>query len=164
MADYIKVEKGCPPWQPAPDAAIRKILQSYSIPLCGVTSQHGVDYAFWCILGQAEESNLWAYTLLPDVDARQLLEAEPGDTATILREVTGRGGGGVIAFATDDAGIVFSAHYEGDDLRFGGPVGPALHVLQESIKAETERLTAAQEEIDSLAGAEMAPQFALAAN
>jgi hypothetical protein len=120
MADYILIVQGCEPWRPSPDAITEHVLQRYTIPLSGIVSQHEVKYLFWCFGGQASEYNMWAYTLLNEEEAIRLREAPGSGLVPLLREVT-PGRGAVVALA-NDAGILFSGHYDtgmayGDEAR-----------------------------------------------
>jgi hypothetical protein len=76
MADQLVLPIGGLPWDPGAGAILVEELLRYDAPLIGVLEQAGNKYLFWCILGQADPSSLWAYVLLEESDIVLLQEAD----------------------------------------------------------------------------------------
>jgi hypothetical protein len=149
VADYIAVASRYPAWAPAPEVELGPVLHRFTIPLLGIVGQHGVQYLYRCLAGQADEFNLWSYTLLHDAEAERVRSASSDDIADVLKEVTS-GRGCVVAFASAEHGIGLSEIYE-QGLAYGEDIGGALDLLQQSASRAVEEIGALRE-----------PQLALA--
>lgn len=146
MADQIEVVPGYRPWQPAPDAELTAVLQRYSMPLCGILRQHDVFYVFWCFLGQADDSHLWAYVYITEGEAQELVESDRAQLPKTLHVFTS-GRHCVVAYAMDDGGIVLSEAVP--EMPFGdsGAITAAASLLANRLAQMADELSAASKRV-----------------
>ena len=143
MADYIIVVQGYRPWNPAPSVETVKVLQRYSMPLCGILMQQGVKYLFRCLFGQMEPYHIWAYTLVTDEVADRLVQAHTNELTSLIDEAT-RDRSCVVALANDEKGILLSEMF--GPIAYGDAKG-----THDALRVLIERVTAAQLGLEALA-------------
>jgi len=105
MTDHIHIEKNHVPWQPSDESVLGEVFHQFTIPLVGITSQHGADFLFWCVVGHSGPENAWAYARLDRLeDARELSSADNSTFDEALRQLV-RGRVCSFAVASDDGVI-----------------------------------------------------------
>jgi hypothetical protein len=76
MGNQIHLVEGYPPWAPGPDADLVAEYHRHDIPLIGLISQANVPYLFYCLYGQLDAENLWAYVTLTEREVEALEGSE----------------------------------------------------------------------------------------
>lgn len=79
MKNVLKLDRGARPWSPAADIQVGEVLDEYDIPLSGLLHTGGRTYLFTNILGDGEESGLWAYAHISDDEILAVLRASGPD-------------------------------------------------------------------------------------
>ena len=102
MGDAIHLEQGCPPWHPSDTSEDLHYVHEWDVPVIGTLKQDGHHYVFWCVVGHAAPSNVWAYARV-ETDASEALESAE-DLPRVLRELVD-GRTCTFALASDDEGI-----------------------------------------------------------
>lgn len=84
MSDHIELQIGAAPWQPDGNTSIIEELDRYNVPTMGILEQHGVMYCFELIEGHVQDMNVWIYTPLSKVEAKELCRASGQEIDTLL--------------------------------------------------------------------------------
>lgn len=74
MADRIELQLGHAPWRPTRDVELVATYRYYDGPLTGVIRQHGNEYLFSCLDGEADMLSLRWYAAI-SVEQRARLDA-----------------------------------------------------------------------------------------
>lgn len=99
--EQIHLRLGAWPWEPADTAKLAHVYDRHDRPTCGVIEQHGRQYLFDCIEGQASAINVWAYAPLAAADVAELTVNE-GDAFAATVDMILRTRRITVAFARDD--------------------------------------------------------------
>lgn len=140
MGDFIRLQKGAPPWEGSGDPAHHvETYHFHDIPLIGLIQQHGVNYLFRCFAGEVEPLNLWSYTLVEDaeiVDLEETTTAQEFDRR--VNELASRPG--VLALSVDGIGIVASREVQdwSDPESNVGPLLRELDAFQERFRSNVD--------------------------
>ncbi len=105
MADRIELQLGHVPWRPTPDVELVATYRYYDGPLTGVIRQHGNEYLFSCLDGEADMLSLWWYAAISAEQRARLEALSQADFANALNNEN-LTGWAVLAFATERLGIV----------------------------------------------------------
>jgi hypothetical protein len=105
MADRIELALGHAPWRPTTASELLATYRYYDGPLTGVVSQHGNDYFFSCLDGEADTLSLWFYVPIKREQRERLEAMSPEEFAQAYRHEPLEGCM-VLALATERLGIV----------------------------------------------------------
>lgn len=102
MGDLIELRKGSLPWDP-PGSERLRILNQYGIPTAGLIEQFGQTYFFFCLEGEADSANVWAY--IP-IEAGGAAPSGRKSQEVIFRELISDGRSFEVALSVDGNGLV----------------------------------------------------------
>ena len=113
LLDAFVVESGASPWQPTPRTReLVRYRSSDEIPLVGVIEQDGSSYLYQCVLGQAEEVNIWLYTPLLPCERDVIESASPRKANELFARFSRRDGR--LAIAHNSVGVIAVRHLKAD--------------------------------------------------
>jgi hypothetical protein len=105
VVSTLLVEVGVCPWQPTPRTReVARYRMADDLPLTGVVEQEGSLFLYRCVLGHAEQVNIWTYTPLLPQEQREI-EGASSRRATELIARFGRRPG-QIAIAHRSVGLI----------------------------------------------------------
>jgi hypothetical protein len=101
----LRVEAGACPWQPTPGAhEIARYRMVKDLPLLGVVEQDGSLFLYQCVLGEAEQVNIWTYTPLLAHERHAIEDASPRRATELIARLGRRPG--QIAIAHRSVGLI----------------------------------------------------------
>lgn len=113
----LMVSMSTAPWLLTDDGSttVIEVLHYHDMPLAGIVRQNGRAIVYQCVVGHLETLHLWHYAFVVDDYVDALLDADAGEVADRLSEISHLSG--VLALATDRLGVVSAT-----------PVDPAVDV------------------------------------
>lgn len=74
--NMLRIDVNTRPWAPAEDAKVVFELDRHDVPLAGFLEQAGQRHLFACVVGEMDDTGVWAYVPISPEDEHRLAELE----------------------------------------------------------------------------------------